>query len=335
MAPLNPLEELHRQLSALPRLELQKEAPLHALTRFALGGPAALLLRTADEETLFRALQAIRDYRVPLFILGGGTNLVVSDRGFRGAVISWQAEATERQGPERTADAGIPLQRLVEECLEDGLAGLESLAGIPGTLGGAVFGNAGAYGSTIGERVLEVGTMEAGGPGRWSRAECGFAYRHSRFKSRPGCVLTRVRLRLEPASGKEPREQAEKIIRLRREKFPDDMRCAGSIFKNLLAANLTPDTLAAVPPEIIREGKIPAAWFLEKAGARGLGRGALQVAAYHANLVYNRGGGTAADLAALIRHLKQRVRDLFGLELEEEVRYVGDFPAGESSAPTA
>ena len=119
------------------------------------------------------------------------------------------------------------------------------------------------------------------------------------------------------------RRAADDIVKIRNEKFPPTMRCAGSIFKNFLIAGLPSDVAAQVPELVVREGKIPAAWFLEQIGAKGMTRGDIQVASYHANLVYNRGAGTAADLCALIDELKARVRDRFGIQAEEEVQYVG------------
>jgi UDP-N-acetylmuramate dehydrogenase len=112
-------------------------------------------------------------------------------------------------------------------------------------------------------------------------------------------------------------------VKVRNEKFPVTMKCAGSIFKNLLLKELPPAVAAQVPVSAVREGKVPAAWFLEQVGAKGMQRGDIHVATYHANLIYNAGAGTAAELCALIQELKARVRERFGMELEEEVQYVG------------
>ena len=119
------------------------------------------------------------------------------------------------------------------------------------------------------------------------------------------------------------RETADSILKVRNEKFPVTMKCAGSIFKNLIVKELPAEVAAQVPGAAVREGKVPAAWFLEQVGAKGMVRGDIHVASYHANLIYNAGAGTAADLCALLRELKARVVDRFGIELEEEVQYVG------------
>jgi len=130
-------------------------------------------------------------------------------------------------------------------------------------------------------------------------------------------------LLLEPGGAARLRETAADILKVRNEKFPVTMKCAGSIFKNLLLRDLPPAVAAEVPVNAVREGKVPAAWFLEQVGAKGVQCGDIHVAAYHANLIYNAGAGTAADLCALIADLKARVRARFGMDLEEEVQYVG------------
>ena len=127
---------------------------------------------------------------------------------------------------------------------------------------------------------------------------------------------------MRPASAGELTRIAADILRVRNEKYPPTMRCAGSIFKNLLWRDLPEAVRAQVPASVIREGKIPSAYFLERAGAKGIARGGVRVADYHANLIYNQGNGTAHQVRELIADLKQRVRKQFGLELEEEVQYV-------------
>jgi UDP-N-acetylmuramate dehydrogenase len=153
--------------------------------------------------------------------------------------------------------------------------------------------------------------------------ECEFRYRESIFKRNKDWVIFSVELEMEVAPAMELRTIADDILKVRNEKFPPTMKCAGSIFKNLLAAELPDAVLSRVPQKVIREGKIPAAYFLEQAGAKGLRNGGIQVAEYHANLLFNAGGGSARELCALIGELKARVRAEFGIELEEEVQYVG------------
>jgi UDP-N-acetylmuramate dehydrogenase len=222
-----------------------------------------------------------------------------------------------------TAGAGAVLQDLVDFAIGRGLAGLESLAGIPGSVGAAVYGNAGAYGHSLSERVVGVRFYDGRTVRVFDNRECRFHYRESIFKRHKDWIIFSTELQLDAADAHALRETAGSILKIRNEKFPVTMKCAGSIFKNLLLADLPTDAAAQVPARAVREGKVPAAWFLEQVGAKGMARGDIHVAAYHANLIYNGGTGTAADLCALIRELKTRVAERFGIELEEEVQYVG------------
>ena len=215
------------------------------------------------------------------------------------------------------------MQRLVDFTVDRGLQGLETLAGIPGWTGAAVYGNAGAYGHSISERVARVRFFDGTQVGEFTHAECRFAYRESVFKRHKEWIIFSVELELATGDRAELRRTADGIAKTRNEKFPATMQCAGSVFKNLLLRELAPAAAAEVPTEAVRDGKVPAAWFLEQVGAKGLERGGIRVADYHANLIYNAGSGTAAELCALIEDLKARVRARFGFELEEEVQYVG------------
>jgi UDP-N-acetylmuramate dehydrogenase len=147
-----------------------------------------------------------------------------------------------------------------------------------------------------------------------------FGYRSSIFKSFKDWIVLDVVLNLKPADSDELRATADGILKIRNEKYPPTMKCAGSIFKNLMLADLPPGV--EVPAKVVREGKVPSAYFLEAAGAKGLAIGGLRVADYHANLIYNKGGGTARDLWHLIETLKVGVWEKFGIRLEEEVQAV-------------
>ena len=195
------------------------------------------------------------------------------------------------------------------------------------SVGGAVYGNAGAYGHSIHEFVESVRFIDCSVPGRPVRevgnAACEFRYRESVFKRHKDWIILDASLRLPPGDTAQLRATAEGILKIRNEKYPPSMHCAGSIFKNLLLAELPASVRAQVPERVIREGKVPSAYFLELAGAKGIVRGGVQVADYHANLIYNAGGGTSQQVRELIGLLKQRVNSQCGLLLEEEVQYLG------------
>lgn len=317
-------EGARARLAEIPNLTVLRDEPLARYTRFGIGGPADVYAETASAEAFVAALAEMRASGVPTVVIGGGTNLVVSDSGFRGIVLRFRAERLLAANGRVCADAGATLQDLVDFAIARGLAGLETLSGIPGSVGAAVYGNAGAYGHSISERVTAVRFYDGGEVRVFRNEECEFRYRESIFKRRKDWVIFSTELRLEPGDGAALRRAADDILKVRNEKFPATMKCAGSIFKNLLAAELPPAVVAQVPPAVVREGKIPAAWFLEQVGAKGMRHGDIRVADYHANLIYNAGAGTAADLCALVGELKARVRAQFGIGLEEEVQYVGD-----------
>lgn len=315
--------EAQARLAEIPNLTVSSGTLLSRYTRFGIGGPADLYAETADSEAFIAAMAAARSMGIEIAVIGDGTNLIVSDEGFRGLVLRYRACKLQAAGCCVMADAGAVLQDLVDFAIAHGLKGLETLAGIPGSVGAAVYGNAGAYGHSISERVVRVRVYDGAEIRLFNNEQCEFRYRESIFKQHKERIIFSTELALDPADGAALRKTADDIMKIRNEKFPVTMRCAGSIFKNLLYKDLPPGVAASVPAAVVREGKVPSAYFLEQVGAKGMERGGIRVADYHANLIYNAGGGTAAELCVVIGELKQRVRDRFGIELEEEVQYIG------------
>jgi UDP-N-acetylmuramate dehydrogenase len=315
-------EETQVRLAEIPNLTVSAHTPLSRYTRFGIGGPADLFAETRDQQAFIAALAAARESGTPVCVTGGGTNLIVSDQGFRGLVLRFSESTLCSDGSRIIAGAGAVLQDLVDFANRHGLKGLETLSGIPGWVGAAVYGNAGAYGHSISERVASVRFFDGVEVRVFDNSQCDFRYRESIFKRRKEWIIFQVELTLDPAAAAELEEISAGILKVRNEKFPPTMKCAGSIFKNFLLRELPQAVAAAVPAAVVREGKIPAAWFLEQVGAKGMQLGGIHVAAYHANLIYNAGQGTASELCELIAELKRRVRERFGIDVEEEVQYV-------------
>jgi len=192
-------------------------------------------------------------------------------------------------------------------------------------VGAAVYGNAGAYGHSISERTQRVQFLDAGRVRSFDNAQCSFHYRESIFKQHKEWIILSLELLLDPADAGELKARADQILDVRNKKYPPTMKCAGSIFKNYLFADLPASVAAQVPEKVVIEGKVPSAWFLDQVGARGLREGDIHVADYHANLIYNAGNGNAKQLSSIIAELKRRVETRWGMPLEEEVQYVG-FP---------
>jgi UDP-N-acetylmuramate dehydrogenase len=314
---------LAADLTRVPGVAVSTGVPLSRYTRFAIGGPADLIAEAVTETAFAEVVTKVRASNVPYVVIGGGSNLVVADEGFRGAVLRMVGNDLTSAGNQVTARAGATLQALVEFTVELGLAGVHVMTGIPGAAGAAVYGNAGAYGRSIGQSTASVRYFDGTGIHVRSGAQCEFAYRDSIFKRHKDWTIFSVTLELEPADIAQLREKAAGILDTRNRKYPQTMKCAGSIFKNLLLAELSASVREQVPARAIVEGKVPAAYFLEQAGAKGMSDGDIRVAGYHANLIYNEGQGTAAQVRRLIEELKRRVQDRFGLTLEEEVQYIG------------
>ncbi len=313
---------MHSRLAAFPGLSVVENAQLSNFTRFSVGGPARFLADASTEQALDEALRAINECGLPCAVIGGGTNLVVSDDGFPGVVLRFTNRALAIEGTTVIVSAGAVLQDAVDRTIASGLRGLETMTGIPGWVGGALYGNAGAYGRSIHELVQSVRFYDGARVREIGNAGCEFRYRDSVFKRHKDWVVLSASLRLEPADPGELRATAEDILKIRNEKYPPTMRCAGSIFKNLLWDELPAEVRSRVPGRLIREGKVPSAYFLELAGAKGMVEGGVRVADYHANLIYNHAGGTAREVSLLIGVLKRRVREQCGVELEEEVQFV-------------
>jgi UDP-N-acetylmuramate dehydrogenase len=310
------------RLSAIPNLQVFEGAPLSRYTRFGIGGAADLLADALSEDALLAAFRWIAEHKLPHAVIGGGTNLIADDSGFAGIVLRYAASSIQMNGSMAHVKAGTILQDVVDDTVAQGLQGLETMTGIPGWVGGAIYGNAGAYGHSISEIMRTVRFLDGDRVREIDNAACEFRYRESVFKRHKDWIILSATFGLHPADPAGLRATADGILKIRNQKYPPAMRCAGSIFKNLLLAELPEALRKEVPAQVIREGKVPSAYFLELAGAKGMSNGPIRVADYHANLIYNEGSGTARALRQIIGELKSRVCDRFGILLEEEVQYV-------------
>ncbi len=294
--------------------ECLRDAPMAPRTAIRIGGPADLLVRPEDPADLARLLAACAGRSVPVAILGGGANLLVSDRGIRGAAVKLPVDfgEEESEGTRLVFSAGAPTGRLVARAQQARLVGCEFIAGIPGTLGGAVAMNAGTRTGEMKDLVTRVEVATAEGL-RWLGAGAlGFAYRTCRLP--PGAVVTRVEVRLREGSVTESANAMRVDRDHRRRTQPQGLPTWGSTFRN---------------PPGDHAGRL-----VEAAGLKGHRVGGAQFSEVHANFVVNLGGATARDALALIDLARRRVKERFGVDLELEVRLVGDFE-GEGSSRTA
>ncbi|MBU1131823.1 UDP-N-acetylmuramate dehydrogenase [Patescibacteria group bacterium] len=304
-------------------IQVLKNEPMKNHTTFKIGGPAKFFVAVNNKQDLFKCLTAVREENIPYFILGWGSNVLVSDKGLDGLVIKLIDGDLEFSGNSVSAFAGHILGNLVRSALKKNLGGLEFAANIPGTIGGAVRGNAGAYGRSVGDFVHEVEVLEVSPSAinlkKLSREDCDFSYRESIFKKNNNWVVSEVILKLEPAGGEsQALAEIQKEAESRNARQPLKFPSAGSTFKNVIyTADLEKYKDWAV------KGKIPAAKFIEEAGLKGMKIGGAMVSDVHANFIVNSDNASADDIVQLISLVKTKVRDEFNVQLQEEIQYLG------------
>jgi UDP-N-acetylmuramate dehydrogenase len=281
-----------------------RNEPLAHHTSLRVGGPADWFISPADVEDLRRLLALLADHGIPYLVIGGGYNLLVRDGGFRGAVISLESFDRLRLSEEGLLDAesGVANRALVDFALEKEITGLEFLVGIPGRLGGALAMNAGAGGQTITDSLSSLVTLKDGVVTSAEKGNLEYGYRYLRLA--PGEIIIAASFRLEKGRRERIGKRMEELLAHRRTVQQAGYPSAGSFFKNPSAG--------------------PAWRLIEAAGLRGCRVGGAQVSEVHANFLVNRGGATAGDFLALSARIRARVREESGIELEEEVRIVGE-----------
>jgi UDP-N-acetylmuramate dehydrogenase len=304
-------------------IDLISGACLAARTTMGIGGEARWLAQISEPKQLEQAIQHACEETLPLFFLGEGSNILFSDAGFPGLVLQNRIVGRDRQGLEVEVGGGENLGELINWLNRQGLGGLEKMYGIPGSVAGAVIGNAGAYGQEIGNRVVEVTFHTGQSTQSIKGAEAGFCYRHSSFKNHPHWFIIKVTLLLHQ-SGEDLAGISKSILAKRLLKYPQGLKCPGSFFKNVQVESLPQHTLDRIPADFIQFGKIPAGRLLQSVGACGASRGDAEVASYHGNLILNRGKATSRDVLALAAECAERILERYGVKLEPEIRIVGD-----------
>ncbi len=303
---------------------LQRNVPLDHLCTLRVGGRADWLLVAETVDVLAGAVAAVQRANYPYHVLGEGSNILPSDKGVRGLVIVNRCTSLEL-GTTVRVDTGIGLMMLSFQAMRAGLSGLEWAVGIPGTLGGALVSNAGAYRGNIGPLVQRIEIVE-GAFRRWEPREwMDFSYRNSRLRhggGLPACLL-RAELRLSPDNTPEIRSRAREFQRQRIPKQPW-IPSAGSFFKNVNDSELA-NNLPGLPEPLRKAGVVPAAYLSESVGCKGLRVGGAMVAARHANFIVNTGNATANDIFSAAELVKERVFSKFNVLLEEEVLRIGDW----------
>jgi UDP-N-acetylmuramate dehydrogenase len=303
---------LLEKLSMIAGLKVKSDEPLARYTSMKIGGPADYFIEAQDDAALGQVLPLLRRHGAALYLLGNGSNVLISDRGVRGAVIrlagifkrvEWREDET---GVSVEVGAAYPVTQLVREAARRGYAGLEFAEGIPGTMGGALVMNAGAYGSEFEKIVDQVeGVTQEGGVTCFARTQINFTYRDANLP--PGLVVTRVRLRLSKQEASQVSSKLRELVTRRKSSQPSGYPNSGSMFRN--------------PPGDF------AGRLIEAAGLKGKRIGQAQISERHANFIVNLGAAKAEDVRQLMDLARAEVKQRFGVELTAEVKYLGDWPA--------
>jgi UDP-N-acetylmuramate dehydrogenase len=298
-----------RYLEERLRGSLEENVPLAGFTTFRIGGPADILALPKGVEDVLVLAQAVAEFEANFLILGRGSNVLVSDRGYRGVaiVLSEGLRRIIREGKhELYVESGCDLSHLVNWCIDEELGGLEDLAGIPGTVGGAVRMNAGAHGSSIGDRVEDISLLRLEGglveDREMTAQQIAFGYRETALKDNE--IIYKVRLQLYKQERKKLESRRREVLQWRRENQPLRQPSAGSVFRN---------------PEGESAGEL-----IDRCGLKGMRVGDAIISEKHANFIVNLGGATAADVRELIGRIKDDVGHKEGIELVEEIKIVGD-----------
>lgn len=309
---------------------IKEHEPLSAHTVFRIGGPARLYIETATAEDFLEALRTVSQSELPFYILGAGSNVLVSDNGFPGTVIHPRGGEITLDGSRLRVDAGVPMAQVVAESLKKNLRGFEWAIGVPGTIGGSVVGNAGCFGSETKDFLLSVRTFNivSGEIEEWPKAALQFQYRDSVLKRRPELVVLDVLFELKPGVSAEGMAAVRDYTRRRLKSQDIGTQSAGCIFKNIpwSRRDVHKEATLARFPEIAEfkaNPAIPAGFLVDRAGLKGRRVGRARISERHGNFILNDGGATAEEVLILIGIMKEYVHRSSGLLLEEEIRYVG------------
>lgn len=302
----NNKKALRNELEAIVDLDVKYNIPLKNYTSFKIGGPADIFLTPLTAEAVKKSLPVLKKYSVPVFVLGKGSNIIVGDGGFRGAMFyTGKLNGMEIRDDMIYAEGGITLASLASGAMEAGLTGLEFASGIPGSLGGAIYMNAGAYGREMKDVVTDAVLADFTGEEiNLSKQGLQFSYRKSILHKRPMVVLG-VEIKLKKGSKEKIRKYMKKINQKRREKQPLEWPSAGSTFKR---------------PQGYYAGTL-----IENAGLKGTRIGDAQISKKHAGFIINLGHATAEDVQQLIKKVQQEVYSQNGVMLEPEPRFIGEF----------
>lgn len=299
------------------------------LTTFKIGGLARYFCAAKHADDIMAAYDWARAENLPIFVLGEGSNILVSDQGFTGLVLKNEDVTFKLEDGDITSGAGVHLGYLVEQCAENSLQGAQYLVGIPGTVGGAVRGNAGAWGHDISELITSIDIFDSQQQRTLSVAQCKFSYRESVIKRQRHTILA-AHLHLTKGIKAEIQVAMRDYMTQRATRHPIEPS-AGSVFKNIIVSELEDServqrelgVTTAEYQELTKHGKLAVGSIIDRFDLRGKKIGGAQISPRHGNIIINTGNATASEVLELIRLIKQQVRDRLGIQLQEEIEFVG------------
>ncbi len=299
----------------------EENFPLHTITTVQTGGNARGFIWAKTQAELINAVEFLKTNSIRFLVVGGLSNLLFSDQGFNGVIIKNQASGIKYENAVVSAQSGTPLQELVDFTIDKGLSGMQKMAGIPGTVGGAVYGNAGAYGQTISDFITSVTVLHDGQKLKLDKSACKFDYRMSIFKESKDIILS-AQFKFPKADHQELRNEAENVLSMRLKKYMPGLKTPGSFFMNVYVDKIPAQGLKLIPQDKIRNGRAHVGWILESVGAKGYKVGGVEVADYHGNLFINRQNGTSSDFTNLAKELGKKVKEKYGIILQPEVQLI-------------
>lgn len=308
--------------------KIKKNFPLKSLTTFRIGGKARYFIEAKNKSELIEGIKWAKQKSLPFFILGGGSNILIEDKRYNGLVIKIKLTEIEVKNSTIKAGAGVSLSKLVGIALREGLAGMEWACGIPGTFGGAIFGNTGSFGASISDSIVEVLALKIGNEKIeevvLKKSECCFLYRESIFKKNKNLIIVSGTIKLVPGDKAKIQEATENFFKQKKQTQPLEYYSAGSVFKNFSAGNF--DWKLAEKFSEIKEFKekkiIPAGWLIEKAGLKGKRIGQAQFSNKHSNFIVNMGNAKAKHIKKLMAMAEKEIEKKFKLKLEKEIQFV-------------
>lgn len=307
------------RMNEIDGVRARENEPMAMHTTLGVGGPADIYAEVTTESGLVSLMQYISDCGLPWMVIGDGTNLLVSDMGIRGVVLSLVGEFQEVnvRAPYIEAGASARLSAIADLAADNNLSGFEGIGVVPGTVGGAVVMNAGTYLGYVDQVLVNVHIVnEQGNKLVLFRDECGFSYRNSRFQQERSFVITRALFKLQPADGSSVRRIMESVRNHRLKSHPQG-KSAGCFFKNPSGSGYSTSSNG---DSCISAGKL-----IEQAGCKGLSEGDAVVSEIHANFIINRGRASATDIRNLAERVRTIVKEKTGIDLEYEVRIVGEW----------